>query len=183
MLFRLLGVYLLLAQFALGFAWQVGSKVGHACVAWVCRSWLTRFKSTIAGVGKGLELPSAQMNALRNAPNVSACISETNNADLSVALHNPLAGSGWSSTANRMLSVMKRGTTANSTVNIANAKGEDVWDGEITNEDMGDRFGPLAFTLGVLAIVLMFLIILTLSTIYHTEKTQAKAYRKLYKSA
>ena len=83
--------------------------------------------------------------------------------------------------------MIQRRTATNSSVNIFDAKGNDIWDGEITNEDIkdmfNDRFGLLAFTLGVLAMVLILLIILTLYLAYYTEKTQVKAYEKLQEAA
>jgi 4-amino-4-deoxy-L-arabinose transferase-like glycosyltransferase len=44
---------------------------------------------------------------------------------------------------------------------------------------LNDRYGLLAVTLGVLAIVLLCLIILTLIVAHTTEKRQAKAYKEL----
>jgi hypothetical protein len=82
----------------------------------------------------------------------------------------------------RATSVSKIGknTTA---VDIVNSRGDDIWDGEITNEDMhdifNDRYGLLAVTLGVFALVLLCLIILTLIVAHTTEKRHAKAYREL----
>ncbi|KAG8746456.1 hypothetical protein FRC10_004895 [Ceratobasidium sp. 414] len=72
----------------------------------------------------------------------------------------------------------------NATSDITDSKGDDIWDGEISNEDMSDilhdKFGLLAITLGVLAVTLLFLIILTLGLAYKMEKDYEKAYKELY---
>lgn len=56
--------------------------------------------------------------------------------------------------------------------------GNDVWDGNITNEDLGnifsDRYGMLAVALGAMAMVLVFLILLTLCLAYQSERRRHK---------
>ncbi|KAG8790921.1 hypothetical protein FRC12_010654 [Ceratobasidium sp. 428] len=74
--------------------------------------------------------------------------------------------------------------STNTTIDIVDSRGDDVWDGQISNEDMfnilNDKYGLLAVTLGVLATILLSLIILTLALAHKIEKEHERAYKELY---
>ncbi|CAE6533715.1 unnamed protein product [Rhizoctonia solani] len=70
----------------------------------------------------------------------------------------------------------------NATNNLVDPAGNDIPDGDITNEDTGDilsdRYGLLAIVLGVAAFVLLLLVLLVLLLAYHEQRKEAK-YKEL----
>ncbi|KAL5638909.1 hypothetical protein ACGC1H_003316 [Rhizoctonia solani] len=70
----------------------------------------------------------------------------------------------------------------NTTNNIVDPAGNDIPDGDITNEDtsdiLNDRYGLLAVVLGVAAFVLLLLILLVLLLAHHEQRKKDK-YKEL----
>ncbi|CAE6522013.1 unnamed protein product [Rhizoctonia solani] len=70
----------------------------------------------------------------------------------------------------------------NTTNNLADPAGNDIPDGDITNEDtsdiLDDRYGLLAVVLGVAAFVLLLLIVLVLLLAHHEQRKKDK-YKEL----
>ncbi|CAE6484697.1 unnamed protein product [Rhizoctonia solani] len=66
----------------------------------------------------------------------------------------------------------------NATNNLVDPAGNDISDGDITSEDVGDilndRYGLLAVVLGVAAAVLLLLIFLTLLLAYREQRKETK---------
>ncbi|KAG8725334.1 hypothetical protein FRC09_001684 [Ceratobasidium sp. 395] len=110
---------------------------------------------------------------------------DSSDTDESLRPKEPLTGlSTKAMWLKRATSTTPSNYTNTTSIDIVDSKGEDVWDGQISNEDMfnilNDKYGLLAVTLGVLATILLFLIILTLALAHRIEKEHERAYKELY---